>query len=90
VGDTNSVSALQVLAGLLRSDADHLVRWRAAWCLAQLTGASPYNDGILVSASDAGEDYPFWSSFLRDHQGSVGIHPLPWVAEPLFIGLQLD
>jgi hypothetical protein len=90
VGDTNSVSALPVLAGLLASDPDHLVRWRAAYCLAQLTGASPYDDGILVSASDAGEDYPFWSSFLRDHQGNVEIHPLPWVAEPLFIGSQLN
>jgi HEAT repeats len=90
VGDTNSVSALQVLAGLLGSDPDELVRWRAAYSLAQLTDASPYNDGILVSASDAGEDYPFWSSFLSDHQGTVEIHPLPWMAEPFFIGLQLN
>jgi len=90
LGHTNSVSALQVLAGLLGSDPDRLVRWRAAYSLAQLTDASPYSDGILVSASDAGEDYPFWSSFLRDHQGTVEIHPLPWVAEPLFIGLQLN
>lgn len=89
VGDTNSVSALQVLAGLLGSDPDDLVRWRAAYSLAQLTDASPYSDGILV-ASDAGEDYPFWSSFLRDHQGTVEIHPLPWVDEPLFIGLELN
>jgi hypothetical protein len=90
VGDTNSVSALQVLAGLMGSDPDELVRWRAAYSLAQLTDASPYSGGILVSASDAGEDYPFWSSFLRDHQGSVAIHPLPWVAEPLFIALQMN
>jgi HEAT repeat protein len=90
VGETNSISALPVLVGLLSSDPDNKVRETAASYLSRLTDTSPNNDGIFVPGSDAGEDYPFWSSFLTVHQRNVEIHPLPWVAEPLFIASQMN